>query len=102
MKTRNGNLAEPDPQPEQLFHLLPDLRADGSHLAPVWRMDRAGHQGRHIGRLKVSDRKGPRPFGDILEPNYGGDIYLRQAARELGIGYATMKRLLDAKAGRSP
>ena len=60
-------------------------------------MDRAGHQGRHIVRLKVSDRKGPRRFGDILEPNNGGEISLREAARDLGIGYATLKRLLDAK-----
>ena len=60
-------------------------------------MDRARRQGRRIGRPSVWDRKGfPRRFGAILERLNGGDISRRQAAKELGIGYATLKRLLDA------
>ena len=60
-------------------------------------MDRARRQGRQIGRPKVTDRKGfKKRFGDILERLNGGDISRRQAAKELGIGYATLKRLLDA------
>ena len=60
-------------------------------------MDRARKQGRRIGRPKVTDRRGfSRRFGDILERLNGGDISRRQAAKELGIGYATLKRLLDA------
>ena len=62
-------------------------------------MDRARRQGRQIGRPKVTDRKAfKKRFGDILERLNGGDISRRQAAKELGIGYATLKRLLDAGA----
>lgn len=61
-------------------------------------MDRARKQGHKIGRPRVTDRKGfPRRFGDILERLAAGTISRRQAALELGIGYATLKRLLDAQ-----
>ncbi len=59
-------------------------------------MDRARRQGRQIGRPKVTDRKGfKKRFGDILERLNDGAISRRRAAIELGIGYATLKRLLD-------
>src|SRR5918999_6507659 len=62
-------------------------------------MERARRQGRKIGRPKVTDRKGfSHRFGDILERLIQGDISRRQAAKELKIGYATLKRLLDAHA----
>jgi DNA invertase Pin-like site-specific DNA recombinase len=62
-------------------------------------MDRARRQGKKIGRPKVIDRKGfPKRFGAILERLSRGDISRRQAAKELGIGYATLKRLLDTYA----
>ena len=61
-------------------------------------MDRARKQGHKIGRPRVTDRKGfSRRFGDILERLAVGTISRRQAALELGIGYATLKRLLDAE-----
>jgi len=62
-------------------------------------MDRARRQGKQIGRPSVWVRKGFKGrFGAILERLNAGDISRRQAARELGIGYATLKRLLDAQA----
>ncbi|HZA24654.1 MAG TPA: recombinase family protein [Dehalococcoidia bacterium] len=62
-------------------------------------MERARRQGRKIGRPKVTDRKGfSKRFGAILERLLRGDISRRQAAKELNIGYATLKRLLDAYA----
>jgi putative DNA-invertase from lambdoid prophage Rac len=62
-------------------------------------MERARKQGRQIGRPRVIDRKGfSRRFGAILERLSKGDISRRQAAKELGIGYATLKRLLDTYA----
>ena len=62
-------------------------------------MDRARRQGRRIGRPKFTDRKGfSARFGAILERLLKGDISRRQAAKELGIGYATLKRLLDTYA----
>ncbi len=61
-------------------------------------MDQARRQGHQIGRPRVTDRRGfNKRFGDILERLNGGDISRRQAAIELGIGYATLKRLLDAE-----
>jgi putative DNA-invertase from lambdoid prophage Rac len=60
-------------------------------------MDRARRQGGKIGRPRVIDRRGFQSrFGAILECLLKGDISRRQAAKELGIGYATLKRLLDA------
>src|ERR671915_1682540 len=62
-------------------------------------MERARKQGRRIGRPRGIDRKGfSRRFGDILERLSKGDISRRQAAKELNIGYATLKRLLDTYA----
>ncbi len=63
-------------------------------------MDRARRQGRHIGRPRVTDRRGFRQrYGAVLERIEKKDLSRRQAARELGIGYATLKRLLDAETG---
>ncbi len=60
-------------------------------------MDRARRQGKKIGRPKVPDRKGfSKRFGAIVERRLKGDISRRQAAKELNIGYATLKRLLDS------
>ena len=61
-------------------------------------MDRTRKQGKRIGRPRVTDRRGfSRRFGAILERVSAGDLSRRQAARELNIGYATLKRLLDAE-----
>ena len=61
-------------------------------------MDRARRQGKRIGRPKVMDRRGfKNRFGAILERLRTGDISRRKAAMELNIGYATLKRLLDAE-----
>jgi putative DNA-invertase from lambdoid prophage Rac len=61
-------------------------------------MDRAKKEGRRIGRPKVTDRKGFNArFGAILERLAQGQVSRRKAAQELGIGYASLKRLLDAR-----
>lgn len=60
-------------------------------------MDRARRQGKRIGRPSVTSRRGfNRSFGAILERLRLGNISRRKAAKELGIGYATLKRLLDS------
>ena len=61
-------------------------------------MERARKQGHRIGRPRVTDRRGfNRRFGNILERLTQGTVSRRQAARDLGIGYATLKRLLDSQ-----
>jgi DNA invertase Pin-like site-specific DNA recombinase len=64
-------------------------------------MARARKQGKRIGRPRVTDRRGfKKRFGAILERLIRGEISRRQAARELNIGYATLKRLLDQQNSR--
>ena len=59
-------------------------------------MDRAARQGKKIGRPRVIDRRGFKSrYKAIVERLSAGDISRRRAAEELGIGYATLKRLLD-------
>ena len=61
-------------------------------------MERARKQGHKIGRPRVMDRRGfKRRFGAVLELLRHGQVSRCQAARELGIGYATLKRLIDAQ-----
>jgi len=60
-------------------------------------MERARIQGRRIGRPKVTAREGfTQRFEAMVERIRSGDISRRRAARDLDIGYATLKRLLDA------
>ena len=59
-------------------------------------MERARKQGKQIGRPRVTDRKGFRPrLQNVLERIGDGALSRRQAAKELKIGYATLKRILD-------
>jgi putative DNA-invertase from lambdoid prophage Rac len=61
-------------------------------------MDRARKQGHRIGRPRVTDRRGfLTRYKTILERLTQGDVSRRKAAKELGIGYATLKRLLDSE-----
>jgi transposase len=64
-------------------------------------MERARQQGQRIGRPRVRERpQFEQRFIEVVEGIGPGGLSQRQAARELGIGYATLKRLLDAQ-GRS-
>ena len=66
-------------------------------------MERARREGHRIGRPRVMDKRGFRKrYGAVLERLVAGNLSRRQAAQELGIGYATLKRLLDAKEIRVP
>ena len=61
-------------------------------------MERAREQGKRIGRPSVTERDGfSQRFMAVVERLEQGGISRRQAARELAIGYATLKRLLDAR-----
>ena len=64
-------------------------------------MERAQQQGQRIGRPRVRERpEFEQRFSAVVERIGPGGISRRQAARELGIGHATLKRLLDTH-GRS-
>ena len=66
-------------------------------------MERARRQGVRIGRPRVTDRRGfNASFGAILERLRAGQVSRRKAAKELQIGYATLKRLLDAEKAKLP
>ncbi|MDO8750684.1 MAG: ISNCY family transposase [Dehalococcoidia bacterium] len=61
-------------------------------------MERARQQGKHIGRPSVTERPGfPQRFEEALERIRAGRLSRRRAARDMDIGYATLKRLLEAR-----
>jgi DNA invertase Pin-like site-specific DNA recombinase len=54
-------------------------------------MERAARQGKKIGRPRVTERRGFKSrYKKIVERLSTGDISRQQAAKELGIGYATL------------
>ena len=61
-------------------------------------MDRAARQGRRMGHPKVTfERRGFKTrYKPIMERLSAGNISRRRAAKELGIGYAGLKRFLDS------
>ncbi len=63
-------------------------------------MERARRQGKRIGRPSVTDKRGFKTrFKITMKQVSAENISRRQAAKELGIGYATMKRLIDNNYG---
>ncbi len=59
-------------------------------------MERARHQGKRIGRPRVNERpEFEQRFTAVVERIGPGGLSRRQAAKQLGIGYATFKRLLE-------
>jgi DNA invertase Pin-like site-specific DNA recombinase len=61
-------------------------------------MEKAKANGSHIGRPRVTSRRGfSDQFNNVVERLNNGDLSHRKAAKELKIGYATLKRLLDSK-----
>ena len=65
-------------------------------------MDRAGRQGKHIGRRPVTAREGFAEKWAPVEPEIrAGRLSKGQAARQLGIGFATVLRLLEPTKGEA-
>ena len=61
-------------------------------------MERARKQGIKLGRPRVTDRPGfEKRFGAVLARLQSGEISRREASRELKIGFATLKRLIDSR-----
>ena len=62
-------------------------------------MERARRDGKRIGRPKLSDEPGfEKNFKEVAELIKEGILSRRKASLKLGIGYATLKRMLDARA----
>lgn len=58
-------------------------------------MKRAAREGKRIGRPRVTDRRGfQKRFKSVLERLRSQELSHRKAAKELGIGHATLLRLL--------
>ena len=61
-------------------------------------MEQARQRGKRIGRPRVRERpEFEQRYTEVVGRLGLGGISRRQAARELGIGYATLKRLLDSQ-----
>ncbi len=61
-------------------------------------MARARQLGKRIGRPKVSERpEFEQQFTAVVERIGLGELSRRQVAKQLGIGFATLKRLLDSQ-----
>ncbi len=59
-------------------------------------MERAKREGKRIGRPSVIEKRGFKTrFKMTMKQVVAGEISRRRAANELGIGYATLKRLID-------
>ena len=61
-------------------------------------MDRARRQGKRIGRPPVTSRRGFKTrCMAVIRRVEAGELSKRKAAKELGIGSATLKRIMDAQ-----
>jgi Trp operon repressor len=61
-------------------------------------MERVRQEGKRVGRPSVIEREGfAERFATVVERLAEGVLSRRQAAQELDIGYATLKRLIDAR-----
>ena len=59
-------------------------------------MEQARQRGKRIGRPRVTERpEFQQRFAAVIQRIGTGELSRRQAAKELAIGYATLKRLLD-------
>ena len=62
-------------------------------------MERARRNGKRIGRPRLSDMPGfEENFKEVAELIEEGTLSRRKASLKLGIGHATLKRMLDARA----
>ncbi len=62
-------------------------------------MERARQHGKRIGRPRVTEQSGfSQRLLDVMKRISLGEISRRRAAKELDIGYATLKRLMDNQA----
>ena len=84
------------PQPRIIWYVDPEMKRAHRDLVKAG-MERARKLGKRIGRPRVTERPDfTRQFATIRDRLTLNEISRRQAAEELEIGYATLKRLLDS------
>jgi len=84
----------PPPTPRIIWYVDPEMKQAHRDLVKAG-MEKARRLGKHIGRPRVTERpEFTRRFMAIRERVNRGEVSKRKAARELGIGYATLGRLL--------
>ena len=83
------------PQPKIIWYVDPEMKRAHRDLVKAG-MNRARQQGKRIGRPRVTERpEFIQRLSATRERLSLGQLSRRQAAKELSIGYATLKRLLD-------
>ncbi|HVB76421.1 MAG TPA: recombinase family protein [Candidatus Nitrosotalea sp.] len=91
---------------EALFHITAAYaQLERAVLAERVRagMDRVRREGKPIGRPRVETRPGfRRRWAEVSARVAGGELSRRRAAKELGVGIATVARLLAAEGGPGP
>ena len=84
---------------ETIWYEDPDRKQTHRDLVRLRRMERARRNGKRIGRPRLSDMPGfEENFKEVAELIEEGTLSRRKASLKLGIGYATLKRMLDARA----
>lgn len=83
------------PQPRIIWYMDPEMKQAHRDLVKAG-MERAHQLGKRIGRPRVTERpEFTLNLANVMERLNLGEISRNQAARELAIGYATLKRILD-------
>jgi hypothetical protein len=86
-----------EPRPRKIWYEESALKRRHQELIKAG-MKRAQQRGTHIGRPRVTEQEGFLVRFAAVRRRLGeGTLSRRQAAKELDIGYATLKRLLDAR-----
>lgn len=97
-KERVRSLVTPGPLAGEIIWYEDHARKQVHRDLVVAGMERARQRGKRIGRPRVSERpEFEQRFAAVVDRIGSGGLSRRQAARELGIGYATLKRLFDSK-----
>lgn len=94
---RENDTRVPETRPKIMWYANQEMRALHSDLIRAG-MKRAQQDGKRIGRPKVSERPEFNfRLANVLERINLGTLSRRNGAKELEIGYATLKRLIDAQ-----
>jgi hypothetical protein len=85
----------PPPQPRIIWYVDTEMKQAHRDLVREG-MERARKNGKRIGRPRVTERPDFIQRFSVMKERLGrGEISRRKAAKELEIGYATLKRMLD-------